>query len=312
MVPTQATEIKALLEQARHEDVVLTAEDGTEFILSAAVDFDQELARMRQNADLMALLEERARQTNTVSLDEVKDQLGLRQPDRCIQIADFATIFAHIWYRDFPVHQHYPADPAFRQRAQKADWTRHVGITVRATADLFGLFTYFETRWPFGKKPLPSGKSAGPIDAVIRDNSGCPIVAVEWETFSIHSTIGDELNSKANEIEKLRALCTHPKYAGLSFMAFFGYADRSKLSRSLDLVQQHWSKARIPLLLVIVHYQDEVVPGYKRAPVRVFKEMSMYQVEGGKVRRIREQKCLPWQVKGSRWENLGDTGEKGA
>jgi mRNA-degrading endonuclease RelE of RelBE toxin-antitoxin system len=40
-------------------------------------DFDEEIARTRQNAKLMALLDERAKQSQTVPLDEVKRQLGL-------------------------------------------------------------------------------------------------------------------------------------------------------------------------------------------------------------------------------------------
>lgn len=40
-------------------------------------DFEQEIARTRQNAKLMALLDERARQMKTVPLKEVKRPLGL-------------------------------------------------------------------------------------------------------------------------------------------------------------------------------------------------------------------------------------------
>ncbi|NJL19705.1 MAG: hypothetical protein HC895_00985 [Leptolyngbyaceae cyanobacterium SM1_3_5] len=40
-------------------------------------DFDIEVARTRQNEKLMALLDERAKQTQPVSIDEVKRRLGL-------------------------------------------------------------------------------------------------------------------------------------------------------------------------------------------------------------------------------------------
>jgi hypothetical protein len=80
-IPPQATDINGLLEQARHEDILVRAADGTEFMLTAVDDFDTELARTRQNAKLMALLDERARQTQTVPLDEVKRQLGLSESD---------------------------------------------------------------------------------------------------------------------------------------------------------------------------------------------------------------------------------------
>jgi hypothetical protein len=68
-----------LLDQARHEEVLLQSADGSEFLLVAVDDFAQEILRTRQNERLMALLDERAQQTQTVPLDEVKRQLGLQK-----------------------------------------------------------------------------------------------------------------------------------------------------------------------------------------------------------------------------------------
>ncbi len=51
--------------------------DGTEFVVAIVDEFDQEIARTRLNAKLMAMLDERAKQSRTVPLDEVKRQLGL-------------------------------------------------------------------------------------------------------------------------------------------------------------------------------------------------------------------------------------------
>jgi hypothetical protein len=76
-VPLQAVEINALLEQARDDELLVRTADGSEFLLTAVDEFDQEIARTRQNAKLMALLEERAKQSKTIPLDEVKRQLGL-------------------------------------------------------------------------------------------------------------------------------------------------------------------------------------------------------------------------------------------
>ena len=76
-IPEGSREIKALLDQAREEDLIVRLSDGSEFMLSAVDDdFDHEIARARRNAKLMALLDERARQTHTIPLDEVKRQLG--------------------------------------------------------------------------------------------------------------------------------------------------------------------------------------------------------------------------------------------
>ena len=76
-IPPQAVEVNGLLEQARREDILVRAADGTEFVLSAVDDFGHEIAQTRQNAKLMALLEKRGKQAPTVSLDEAKRQLGM-------------------------------------------------------------------------------------------------------------------------------------------------------------------------------------------------------------------------------------------
>ena len=76
-IPVQATEVNELLAKAREEDILVKSADGLEFLVTAVDDFDQELARTRQNARLMALLDERAKQSATVPLAAVKRQLGL-------------------------------------------------------------------------------------------------------------------------------------------------------------------------------------------------------------------------------------------
>jgi hypothetical protein len=76
-VSNPTNELTALLDQANDEDLVVRLADGREFLLSAVDDFDIEIAQTRQNEKLMALLEERARQTHTLPLDEVKRRLGI-------------------------------------------------------------------------------------------------------------------------------------------------------------------------------------------------------------------------------------------
>src|SRR5207244_2006156 len=95
-------------------------------------------------------------------------------------LKDFAAIFAHVWYRDFPL-QH-----SVHERAQRADWTTHMGIAVRSTADLMGLFTGFE----HGVR----------TDAMLKDNKRDPVAALEWEWVALHS-------ERVNEFEKLQDLC---------------------------------------------------------------------------------------------------------
>lgn len=76
-ISAQSAEVNALLAQARQEDILVRSADGSEFMVTAVDDFDEEVALSRCNVNLMALLEERAKQTKTVPLDEVKRQLGL-------------------------------------------------------------------------------------------------------------------------------------------------------------------------------------------------------------------------------------------
>lgn len=76
-IPQAAPDLVDLLDQARHDDLIVRLSDGSEFLLVAVDEFDREVARTRNNPKLMALLEQRARQTQTVPLDEVKRQLGL-------------------------------------------------------------------------------------------------------------------------------------------------------------------------------------------------------------------------------------------
>ncbi|OGA97656.1 MAG: hypothetical protein A3E79_04640 [Burkholderiales bacterium RIFCSPHIGHO2_12_FULL_61_11] len=76
-VSRQAKALNALLKRARHEKVILPSAQGDECILAEIDDFNREIELARQNKPLMKLLESRARQKATVSLEEAKHQLGL-------------------------------------------------------------------------------------------------------------------------------------------------------------------------------------------------------------------------------------------
>ena len=79
-LPQASPEVASLLEQARDDDLILRLADGSEFLVVAIDDFDEEIARTRNNPRLMALLEARAKRTATIPLDEVKQRLGLVEP----------------------------------------------------------------------------------------------------------------------------------------------------------------------------------------------------------------------------------------
>ena len=76
-LPSNSDDVNRLLEQARHDDLVVRLADGSEFLLLALDEFDQEVAKSRDNPRLMAMLEARAAQSATISLDEVKRRLQL-------------------------------------------------------------------------------------------------------------------------------------------------------------------------------------------------------------------------------------------
>jgi hypothetical protein len=76
-LPYASPDVAVLLDQARDDDLILRLGDGSEFLVVAIDDFDDEIARTRKNPKLMALLETRAEQTATIPLDEVKKRLGL-------------------------------------------------------------------------------------------------------------------------------------------------------------------------------------------------------------------------------------------
>jgi hypothetical protein len=70
-------DVTRLFDEARQHDVVVKLADGSEFMLIAIDEFDDEIAKSRNNPRLMALLEARATQTTTIPLDEVKRRLDL-------------------------------------------------------------------------------------------------------------------------------------------------------------------------------------------------------------------------------------------
>ena len=71
------TDVQVILAQAREEDILVKTPDGAEFLVSAVDEFGHEVARTRQNAKLMELLDRRAQQPTSARLEEVKVTLGL-------------------------------------------------------------------------------------------------------------------------------------------------------------------------------------------------------------------------------------------
>jgi hypothetical protein len=184
-----------------------------------------------------------------------------------------------MWYRDFPLQ------PSQREKAQRADWTTHIAVTVRSTADLIGLFTHFE--------------SGGRTDAILRDNRKA-VAALEWEWSALHR--GPEV---INEFGKLKDLCANPRYPDLQFVCLIGYAKTGRAGRrdhtalssaALDNYAKDWPTDLPPLLLVVIDFEWK---GKQQG--RQFTTMTFETIHGGSRSRLRVQPAYPWNVTGSRW-----------
>jgi hypothetical protein len=76
-LPQASEEVVRLFDEARQHDVVVKLADGSEFMLIAIDEFDDEITKSRSNPRLMALLDARASQSATIPLNEVKRRLDL-------------------------------------------------------------------------------------------------------------------------------------------------------------------------------------------------------------------------------------------
>jgi hypothetical protein len=66
-----------LLAMASEGSLLLRTPEGREFVLSEVDDLDEEVALIRQNQERLRFLEERSRETETFTLEEVRKKLDL-------------------------------------------------------------------------------------------------------------------------------------------------------------------------------------------------------------------------------------------
>ena len=71
-VSARAKTLRTLFKQAESGGLILRSPDGHEFILAEIDDFDREIELTRKNKRLMKLLDKRAKQSETVSLGDVR------------------------------------------------------------------------------------------------------------------------------------------------------------------------------------------------------------------------------------------------
>ena len=77
-ISPRSKSVNTLLHQAKRKSLILRSADGFEFILAEVNDFDREIELTRKNKKLMAFLEERAKETKTVSAAEARARLGVK------------------------------------------------------------------------------------------------------------------------------------------------------------------------------------------------------------------------------------------
>jgi len=69
--------IDEILNLAAEENVLLTTDDGRQFVLAEVDDFEAEVRLVRENRELMEFLRQRSAPGKTYTLDEVRKELGL-------------------------------------------------------------------------------------------------------------------------------------------------------------------------------------------------------------------------------------------
>ncbi len=136
---------------------------------------------------------------------------------------DFVTLFNRFWYRDFPLSE------AHKTSGTRAEWTTHIGICVRSSADLMGYFTHFE--------------QGNRTDAVIKDNQGNDIAHIEWEWAQPYS-------EKVNEIRKLY----DARKTG-NFSVLISYSRHDCHDSNVRAIKRQWRKASEPLLVILATFE---------------------------------------------------------
>lgn len=78
-VSANSPSLNEVLKLADGENVILRTPDGREYVVAEVDDFDREVTLVRQNDDVMRLLDERSRETSSISASEARRRLGLAE-----------------------------------------------------------------------------------------------------------------------------------------------------------------------------------------------------------------------------------------
>ena len=183
-------------------------------------------------------------------------------------IGDFVALFNAYWYRDFPLVRTH------KEEASRAEWTTHIGVCVKACADLMGYFTCFE--------------QGNRTDAIVKDREGKHVAHIEWEFVQPFRPGFNE----ARKLAKLRKR-VRPRFSALVI-----YTTDKSYRENVDIVASQWGKTDHPLILFLITFDF-------KSKHRRLRDLETHIFLNGKIKKLRAQKALPWNVKGTRWEHVG-------
>jgi len=69
--------LEGALDLATHNNIILKATDGREFVLAEIGNFDQEIELTRKNPELMKLLDQHSKDKGVLTIRQAREQLGL-------------------------------------------------------------------------------------------------------------------------------------------------------------------------------------------------------------------------------------------
>ncbi|WP_288477152.1 hypothetical protein [uncultured Pseudomonas sp.] len=157
-------------------------------------------------------------------------------------------------------------------RVGRADWTIHIGLVIRQCATLLGTRALFE--------------HGGRTDAVLRFPDDEVLAHVEWEWRQAHTDI--------NEIDKL---LVRPDES--AFCVFIGYSSEEYLKAALNRTKERWKNEQKTLILLLITFG-------KQGGARRFKELHTYTLTRGKMKKVRGQAALPWEVNRTKLKTVSD------
>jgi hypothetical protein len=96
---------------------------------------------------------------------------------------------------------------------------------------------------------------------------------------------------EVNEVKKL-----YSQRKNTLFSVFVSYGMRAQLDDNLNIIQKQWKNSRDPLLVFLVTFDV-------KNQRRWFYDLETYLAQNGRIRKIRTQPALPWDVQGTRWES---------